>query len=1285
MTDPVADLILQLTSPAIDRSGSVPRARANALVRFAPPAAQPEVVGISDLLWAPLSGIDVGDLAWYLERYFRWPSGIFRERASAIEQRLPQWGAALLNCLRGEPSMTSPLTAWLNVSPPARRRLTVQVDHELSPAAGSEQVRDAREAATMFLALPWELLHDGQRYLLQDGPGVSVRRVLPTVQAPQPVPRLEPPLRLLLLSPRPDDGSVSLPDHRVIARPIVEALAELGNLTELTVLTPPTFDALAPELARAVESGRPYHVVHFDGHGVFDESRGVGMLLFEDARDADRIEGRRAVWVDAPSLGELFRHHSVRLLCLSACESAEAGRDPTTSVAGQLIQAEVGSVVATTYVILVETARRFAAVFYRELVKGARVSEAVQAGQLGLLADPARGKAPGGTLRLQDWFLPVLFQLGPDEPLVTKVAPERIQQSAQARRQLVLGRVPPPPAHTFVGRDRELLLAQRYLEGQEYVVLHGQAGAGTTTLAAELARWLVAIGRFERAAFVRVDQDDPLGLLWGLAEQLVAGFDPTGAEWSSVLQLVEEALRERRTLVIIDHLGGMRPSAASAEGAGAPEGLDEVLRLLRRLHPSRMVLTTRERLPQPFADNHLVVGGLPPDEAIELVGKVLGAAGQALPPGEGGDDEEDIRHLVEAVAGHPLSLVLLAGEVARSGVRGAAEQLDRLMQQLHSRHPDDPERSLLAAVELALRRLPEETRQKLGPLGVFRGGGLLAVIAHVLGLESEREATLLTGQLSEAGLAETVAAGYLRLHPALGPVLLAGLDQSRREAALEAWARAMEQLTVTLYDARRQDVNWVAEVTALDERNLVEGLLHLSRTAPPERVVEVAVRLEELLAGFGRRGAAARVSSVRAEAAARPSPTGRAGFLARCTAVGRLLGEGRYREAALVAEDLALTAEKEEYDGIDYDRALAHFLHGRALKEAGNAEEARTSLLGAWEVFQQLPSSGPSSSRMAPACLAELGDCLRDLGRLEEASSAYQSGLALAREQSDPQRAGVLQGQLGTVRLLQDQPDAAIEFFSQALRQLEACNDVAGVGVAWHQMGVAHRLAGRLQEAEQALQHALATATATGDRAAEAATLNELGNVWDVWGRPDEALRCYERAAEWDDPFREGASRHNAAGVLLRAGRHDEARKALLRAIECKERVGVPGEPWKTFAMLAELEAAVGDARAARQAQQRAVESYRAYRRGGGESRTQGARLALVIDEAIRSGNPDAAARELEQVGQRKDLPGGLRALASALQAVLDGSRDTALADDGRLEYDGAAELLLLLERLRAS
>jgi hypothetical protein len=37
------------------------------------------------------------------------------------------------------------------------------------------------------------------------------------------------------------------------------------------------------------------------------------------------------------------------------------------------------------------------------------------------------------------------------------------------------------------------------------------------------------------------------------------------------------------------------------------------------------------------------------------------------------------------------------------------------------------------------------------------------------------------------------------------------------------------------------------------------------------------------------------------------------------------------------------------------------------------------------------------------------------------------------------------------------------------------------------------------------------------------------------------------------------------------------------------------------------------------------------------------------------------------------------------LQAILDGSPDTRLADDPNIDYDDAAELLLLTERLGAS
>ena len=45
------------------------------------------------------------------------------------------------------------------------------------------------------------------------------------------------------------------------------------------------------------------------------------------------------------------------------------------------------------------------------------------------------------------------------------------------------------------------------------------------------------------------------------------------------------------------------------------------------------------------------------------------------------------------------------------------------MAALEKKYPGQRERSLLASVELSLRRLPAETRTKIRGLGVFQGGG----------------------------------------------------------------------------------------------------------------------------------------------------------------------------------------------------------------------------------------------------------------------------------------------------------------------------------------------------------------------------------------------------------------------------------------------------------------------------------------------------------------------------------------------------------------------------------
>ena len=50
---------------------------------------------------APIGPIEADDLRWYLERYYLWPTGVFRARAAAVEAQLPVWGEALFRAALG--------------------------------------------------------------------------------------------------------------------------------------------------------------------------------------------------------------------------------------------------------------------------------------------------------------------------------------------------------------------------------------------------------------------------------------------------------------------------------------------------------------------------------------------------------------------------------------------------------------------------------------------------------------------------------------------------------------------------------------------------------------------------------------------------------------------------------------------------------------------------------------------------------------------------------------------------------------------------------------------------------------------------------------------------------------------------------------------------------------------------------------------------------------------------------------------------------------------------------
>ncbi len=501
------------------------------------------------------------------------------------------------------------------------------------------------------------------------------------------------------------------------------------------------------ELDRARDQQKPYHVVHFDGHGVYDRSVGLGGLCFEHPQDIGQLDQRRHVTVFTSELGPLLRDHRIPLVFLEACQTAQAEK-AAESVASELLKVGVASVVAMSHSVLVETARRFVAAFYQALAGGQRVGDAMLAGQRALKDDTFRGRIFGvGELRLEDWFVPVLFQ-EKDDPQLFKTAPAKQTradfQTALAAR---LGALPQEPETGFVGRSRELLALQRLLlpsprvgegsgvRGSRYAVVRGQGGEGKTALAAEFARWLVRSQQRHRAAFVSVETYSTVpAVLDALGRQLVgpkysaAAFD----DREKAILPVEQVLVEQATLLVVDNMESiLLPPFLAAEtpealSEDARRELDAILKLCARLQAkgdTRLLFTSREALPAPFAAerNRRELHQLDREDAVKLVERVLNVAGgDAGAPSDAA--REQIEQLVDAVHGHARTLALLAPALRDRGVEATRESLVELMAEMEKKFPGSREQSVFASVELSLRRLSAANRERARVLGVFHGG-----------------------------------------------------------------------------------------------------------------------------------------------------------------------------------------------------------------------------------------------------------------------------------------------------------------------------------------------------------------------------------------------------------------------------------------------------------------------------------------------------------------------------------------------------------------------------------
>jgi tetratricopeptide (TPR) repeat protein len=279
------------------------------------------------------------------------------------------------------------------------------------------------------------------------------------------------------------------------------------------------------------------------------------------------------------------------------------------------------------------------------------------------------------------------------------------------------------------------------------------------------------------------------------------------------------------------------------------------------------------------------------------------------------------------------------------------------------------------------------------------------------------------------------------------------------------------------------------------------------------------------------------------------------------------------------------------------------------------------------------------------------------------------------------------QGQLSTLRQLQGKYAEAVEGHKAALEIFERQDELKGVATAWHQIGNVYVDAEKYDLAEAAYSQSLKTAIQTNDQAIQAASLTGLGNLYrEGLCRLDEAINFYNQAASilsvLGDLSTEGLVRNNMAQALYKLQYYAKARTEVLRAIECKQAIGSVAEPWKSLKILGDIEAAIGNLYASQSAWKQARDSYLTYRFQGGQSATIGSILTNGVLNLLAQQRINEVYLLLKQIADDPEASASLKQLIQAMVAILNGSRNPALADDPALNYDDAAEVLFLLQRL---
>jgi len=1020
------------------------------------------------------------------------------------------------------------------------------------------------------------------------------------------------------------------------------------------------------------------------------EKRDLGNLVFE--HDDISVD-----LVDANRLGVLLQECGVPLMVLNACQSAQGDQSsPFSSVATRLLQAGIGGVLSMSHSVLVVTASRFIAEFYKALVNGQSIARSTDIARRELIYDTRRISldklSKSDFLELNDWFLPVLYQQHGDavpfQSLDMITFPvEAIEEKKDINKY---AQFPPSPIHGFHGRARELLDLERAFATHHIVVLNGFGGQGKTSLATQAAEWFTRTGLFERAVFISFEQGiKPEVAIDNLGNALVQNnfqiFD------GDKVEAIAKSLKDIPTLVVWDNFESVLPKG------NAPLSDDELQKLLDAgakwaVNGSCLLVTTRNpEIPHVFFTPGInclskELTGLAPSDALDLASAIFEAHSIKRP------SRVPLEGLLFFLKGHPLSLQLALAQLRKYKAEELLEQYQKILPSIQVGKGEERNESLEVSLRFSLDRLGVDALNWLSRLWIFEGGTLEPILLSITEIPEETW-NALKPQLTSTALIRIeeisgISVPFIHFHPTLAPYLKAINDNSTAESQIsnieERYWNIYYQFANQLYDDDTQHPFEARSIVLRELPNLKRALKLTLAAGALDEAVTFAKFINMFLNVFGRwREMDEIAKEVEKHTSTQVNTSGKITkreYLMESGRGERLLQQGHAGEAEQVFRALLSRLEGDADYDTRYDQAMILGYLGRCLGAQGRLSIAMDSHRRAI-VLEETLAQTENIRRDIAANHKDIADLLTNMGQYANAKTESEMALKFMREIHDDRSESAILGQLGNLAMRQGNLNEARKRNLEVLSLFQRMGEDQSEAIIWHMLGRVAEEALDWDEAERCHKQGLAISESLGDWALAAKFCNQLGKVAYSTGRFDECEKWARRALEIQE--KSGNSiliaigNHALAVSLLSLGRFNDAAFYIETAIKLYETVQDFENTVKGYSTAAQIAEKRGHINEAREWRRKEQESFAAFAGSDNEIKQFEPLIAAIVKAA--NGDEEAKAyleREYQKIQGADEWEKG----AQAFQRLVAGERNFELLAEGL----GRTQALIIRRILQA-